>query len=342
MRSSVCPVVDLRSPQRAPPNAQPGISTQPGAAASTPAARQNAPVAAMVMCPYGCSQWVPMLEMDSHELMHQLEGDQQAAAAALACAGDDADAAARAAQQAANFEALQAQYGFSNKRNGRCFTCGEEGHWSPDCPRNPRAPPPQPPLSTSLSELTRAQRRDGYPGLPKAALLAGCGGLVPTLARLLSQRPPPGHEAYLCGAVHHISAQYADRGWGCGWRNIQMLSSHVLQQVRGRCTEGAEQNSVSHPLGASRDVAQFQQVAAPPAVAVAAVAAVAAITAAVEAVAAAAVAAAAVAVAAAVAAVAVAAAVVAVAVGATPLPLPLRRRSLAVLASYQTLVGALS
>lgn len=29
---------------------------------------------------------------------------------------------------------------------------------------------------------------------------------------------------------HHQSVQSEDKGWGCGWRNIQMLSSHLLKQ----------------------------------------------------------------------------------------------------------------
>ncbi|EIE18806.1 DUF1671-domain-containing protein, partial [Coccomyxa subellipsoidea C-169] len=31
------------------------------------------------------------------------------------------------------------------------------------------------------------------------------------------------------GPVHHFHAGQNDAGWGCGWNNIQMLSSHLLQ-----------------------------------------------------------------------------------------------------------------
>eukprot|EP00198_Chlamydomonas_reinhardtii_P008423 XP_001697760.1 predicted protein [Chlamydomonas reinhardtii] len=41
-----------------------------------------------IQCPFGCGQWVPLAELDSHELAHAEEAD---------------------------FEALRAKYGFSNK-----------------------------------------------------------------------------------------------------------------------------------------------------------------------------------------------------------------------------------
>lgn len=33
-----------------------------------------------------------------------------------------------------------------------------------------------------------------------------------------------------CYIDHHQSLSSEDKGWGCGWRNIQMLSSHLLKQ----------------------------------------------------------------------------------------------------------------
>jgi len=38
---------------------------------------------------------------------------------------------------------------------------------------------------------------------------------------------------WLCiaaGPLHHYHAAPQDVAWGCGWRNIQMLSSHLLQR----------------------------------------------------------------------------------------------------------------
>jgi hypothetical protein len=32
------------------------------------------------------------------------------------------------------------------------------------------------------------------------------------------------------GPVYHYSRQYVDSGWGCGYRNIQMLCGYLLQR----------------------------------------------------------------------------------------------------------------
>ncbi len=34
----------------------------------------------------------------------------------------------------------------------------------------------------------------------------------------------------LTGAVQHFSSQAPDSGWGCGFKNLQMLLSHLLQR----------------------------------------------------------------------------------------------------------------
>lgn len=50
-----------------------------------------------------------------------------------------------------------------------------------------------------------------------------------------------GCTAYFCGPVDHVGGQYADKGWGCGWRNIQMNVSHLLQrseELRGALFAG--------------------------------------------------------------------------------------------------------
>lgn len=41
------------------------------------------------------------------------------------------EAAARKLQEQIDFEALQQQYGFAARtRTGRCFSCGQAGHWA--------------------------------------------------------------------------------------------------------------------------------------------------------------------------------------------------------------------
>ena len=51
--------------------------------------------------------------------------------------------------------------------------------------------------------------------------------------------PKPGSAHVRCceGAVHFHGAQPLDLGWGCGYHNMQMMLSHLLQHpVRPRLT----------------------------------------------------------------------------------------------------------
>ncbi|KAI3720510.1 hypothetical protein L2E82_31497 [Cichorium intybus] len=69
---------------------------------------------------------------------------------------------------------------------------------------------PRKPESVSCSE---SEAKYGFMGLLKNCL--ECDGGV----------------SILCGYVDHFqSTEFEDVGWGCGWRNIQMLSSHLLVQ----------------------------------------------------------------------------------------------------------------
>ncbi|GIM08099.1 hypothetical protein Vretimale_12189, partial [Volvox reticuliferus] len=213
-----------RGPRGAPGAAFPTGGTSAAALDLTAAAPPPPPPAVTatpcvpsIICPYGCGQWIPVSELDSHELAHRMAGPPQVSSAATAAAAasrvprsaagededwmemgfddtdysygddvlDDAVAAAVAAEEEdarrqreeQDFEALRAKYGFSGKapqRSGRCFTCGQEGHWSMECPNRPgRAPPTAGTangtaatatavthLSIVPAELTRQQRPD--------------------------------------------------------------------------------------------------------------------------------------------------------------------------------------
>ncbi|KXZ45539.1 hypothetical protein GPECTOR_53g125 [Gonium pectorale] len=238
-------------------------STRPGASALPPGGGSGG--VPSIICPYGCGQWIPLPELDSHELAHRMatppgqaagggggapgqaaEDDWMEAGFGDTDYGDAAfddsvaaaladEAEARRMQEEADFEALRSKYGFSNKRPGRCFTCGVEGHWSSECPQRGRAAPPPARMSTVPAELAQQQRPDpqGRPGVPRlGALLRGC----------LESGAGAGYEAYLCCPLQHFGAAAADRGWGCGWRNIQMLSSALLlrsPQLRAALYGGA-------------------------------------------------------------------------------------------------------
>lgn len=56
------------------------------------------------------------------------------------------------------------------------------------------------------------------------------GGVMAHLRECL-ELEPRNTTTILCGYTDHIqSIRSEDSGWGCGWRNIQMLSSHLLMQ----------------------------------------------------------------------------------------------------------------
>ena len=41
--------------------------------------------------------------------------------------------------------------------------------------------------------------------------------------------PIPNHVVTLCSPTDHFSSSYGDKGWGCGYRNLQMLLSSLIQ-----------------------------------------------------------------------------------------------------------------
>lgn len=45
----------------------------------------------------------------------------------------------------------------------------------------------------------------------------------------LSASSPGVVRTYLCSSVDHYASSYGDKGWGCGYRNLQMILSSLLQ-----------------------------------------------------------------------------------------------------------------
>lgn len=37
---------------------------------------------------------------------------------------------------------------------------------------------------------------------------------------------------WLCSAVDHYASTYGDKGWGCGYRNIQMMLSSLVHSTK--------------------------------------------------------------------------------------------------------------
>ncbi|XP_046374350.1 zinc finger-containing ubiquitin peptidase 1-like [Haliotis rufescens] len=52
-------------------------------------------------------------------------------------------------------------------------------------------------------------------------------GIIPHLQQFYRKCPGFVNQAWLCSAVDHYSGSYGDKGWGCGYRNLQMLLSSL-------------------------------------------------------------------------------------------------------------------
>jgi hypothetical protein len=72
----------------------------------------------------------------------------------------------------------------------------------------------QGPLSTVAQELAQQQQRESYRPVQ--------GGLVRLLRDALTSVSTIQTRCLLCADVDHLSSTSTDRGWGCGYRNIQM------------------------------------------------------------------------------------------------------------------------
>ncbi|RUS86366.1 hypothetical protein EGW08_005884 [Elysia chlorotica] len=55
-------------------------------------------------------------------------------------------------------------------------------------------------------------------------------GVIEQLGRLYRQQARPGQQVYLCSPTSHFSGSHGDKGWGCGYRNFQMMLSCLAHQ----------------------------------------------------------------------------------------------------------------
>ncbi|KAL5568079.1 hypothetical protein UlMin_024654 [Ulmus minor] len=68
-------------------------------------------------------------------------------------------------------------------------------------------------------------------GLQKREILHKVEGGLMVLLRSCLELEPENTTSILSGYVDHFqSIEFEDAGWGCGWRNIQIVSSHLLFQ----------------------------------------------------------------------------------------------------------------
>lgn len=55
-------------------------------------------------------------------------------------------------------------------------------------------------------------------------------GLIPKI-RAFSTASANVEHTWLCTTVDHYASTYGDKGWGCGYRNIQMMLSSLVHST---------------------------------------------------------------------------------------------------------------
>lgn len=145
-----------------------------------------------VSCDRGCNQDVPIHEWDSHCLQHRLALEEAASNLAQSC-----------------------DRGLSKRAR---HSEGQPSEWQLNkCLRGK-------PLEENVKSLVGCQIRETVFPVKE--------GVIRLLQKCLEADLNGGFSAVaLSGYVEHFESRHReDLGWGCGWRNIQMLSSHLLMQ----------------------------------------------------------------------------------------------------------------
>jgi hypothetical protein len=147
-----------------------------------------------VTCDRGCNQEVPIQEWESHCLQHRLALGESA--------GHDA-------------RAFFDKGGFSKRPRGVSYGEGEWGKMSKMLRSRPVEENVRSLMSCQTKETTTTPVREGLMHLLQRCMESDQRAGFSTIA--------------LSGWVEHYESRHReDLGWGCGWRNIQMLASHLL------------------------------------------------------------------------------------------------------------------
>ncbi|CAG7872058.1 unnamed protein product [Brassica rapa] len=96
-----------------------------------------------------------------------------------------------------------------------------------DPPSTPKEAPFLDPLNKTVpfASLARSQTKSPFHRVEN-------GGLISLLKTCLESKTKPfeSNTSLLSGYVDHFQSTKEDKGWGCGWRNIQMQCSHLLSR----------------------------------------------------------------------------------------------------------------
>jgi hypothetical protein len=115
------------------------------------------------------------------------------------------------------------------KRKGVCFLCKQPGHWRNQCVNKTS--------STRSSDMDTSDENGGSSDGGSAYFKSTCAtdGIIELMSNSLRLWPALA-EFHLCSPVTHISQTGTVEGshWSCGYRNIQMLCTSLMQQEQYR------------------------------------------------------------------------------------------------------------
>ncbi|KPJ03847.1 Zinc finger with UFM1-specific peptidase domain protein [Papilio xuthus] len=175
-------------------------------------------------CPV-CCQPLPLSE---HELIQHIEEHFEKGEDAAISTMTAAEREAQKNREEHEFQLLRAQYGME-ECEGEGEGEGEEAYSARAASSLRRAV-----YSGALSVAGYYERSVGLRRAAATGRDTGSSrtnGILERIAQLNAQNPSIA-KTYLCSAVDHYASTYGDRGWGCGYRNMQMLLSSLARQAQ--------------------------------------------------------------------------------------------------------------
>jgi len=177
-------------------------------------------------CPVcGGTGWSPeqlQLHVDSHFASTSGEGGQGARVGG-GRAREEEDRARRAREEEEQFASLQAQYGM-----------GEQGNYGSQAAAGLRRAV----VAGNLSVIDYYEKSAGLAESSRSGLDDGTS-MTPKITSILRGLSASSHgvaETLLAARTDHYAAAWGDKGWGCGFRNLQMLLSCLLHSTLYRDT----------------------------------------------------------------------------------------------------------
>ncbi|GBP80456.1 Zinc finger with UFM1-specific peptidase domain protein [Eumeta japonica] len=171
-------------------------------------------------CPICCQP----LPLSQHELIRHIEEHFERGEDGAGCAESSrshADLEAQRSREEQEFQLLRAQYGMEEEEDG-----GYTGRTASGLRRAV--------YSGALSVAGYYERSIGLKKASAAGRDDGSSrttGLLEKIAQLNTQNSSI-IKTYLCSGVDHYASTYGDRGWGCGYRNMQMVLSSLVRNEK--------------------------------------------------------------------------------------------------------------